>query len=189
MKSTRWLKPLLVTAVLVAVGAAGYATREQWLPMLQQTKPGSPVETAGDADTPTGKVIVGEQAQLNLGLTAKPVKAQTFWKTIQVPGMVVDRPGLSDRGVVAPVSGVVAKVNHVPGDIVRAGDVLFTLKVLSESLHLTQSELFKATRDIELARAQRKSLVAAGAAVAEARVIEVGNQIIRLESTVKAYRQ
>ena len=189
MKLMRIVKPLLATALIASTGFAGYITRERWLPFFEKSPPASRVESDGVAGASSAKVVVNEQAQLNLGLTAKPLQPQTFWKTIQVPGMVVDRPGVSDRGVVAPVTGVVVKVNHVPGDIVRPGDVLFTLKILSESLHLTQSELFKATRDIELARDQRKLLVAASAAVAEARIIEVDNQIIRLQSTVQAYRQ
>jgi len=84
---------------------------------------------------------------------------------------------------------VVAKIAHVPGDTVHPGDVLFTLRVLSESLHLTQTDLFKATQDITLAQAQRKRLKESAGAVPEARVIEVDNQITRLEVAVNAYRQ
>lgn len=189
MKITRLFKPLAVVAVLAGVGVAGYATRERWLPLLHKAGPAEPGEAAGEAVTPTGKVIVNEQAQLNLGLTAKPLKAQTYWKTIQVPGMVVDRPGQSDRNVVAPATGVIARVNHFPGDTVRPGDVLFTLKLLSESLHLTQTDLFKATQDIRLAQAERKRLAGLGDSVPGTRVIEKDNEISRLQVAVKAYRQ
>lgn len=189
MKIIRLLKPLAIVAVLSGVAAAGYFTRDRWLPLLQSAPPAAPVEAAGEVETPTGKIIINEQAQQNLRLTAKPLKAETYWRTIPVPGMVVDRPGQSDRGVVAPATGVVARVNHFPGDTVRPGDVLFTLKLLSESLHLTQTDLFKATQDITLAQAQRKRLAASAGAVPEARMIEVDNQITRLEVAVKAYRQ
>lgn len=189
MKIIRLVKPLAVVTVLAGLGLAGYATREHWLPLLQPASPAESGESAGEAAAPVTKVIVNEQAQTNLGLTAKPLKAQAYWKTIPVPGMVVDRPGLSDRGVTAPVTGVVVKITHVPGDSVRPGDALFTIKVLSEALHLTQTDLFKATQDITLAQAQRKRLVASAGAVAEARVIEVDNQIARLEVAVNAYRQ
>lgn len=189
MRLLRLVKPLAVVTVLAGLGVAGYSTRERWLPLLQQPQPAEAVEPAGDTTAPVTKVIVNEQAQTNLGLTAKPLKVQTYWKTIPVPGMVVDRPGLSDRGVTAPVTGVVVKIAHVPGDSVRPGDVLFTLRVLSESLHLTQTDLFKATQDITLAQAQRKRLAASGGAVPEARLIEVDNQVSRLEVAVNAYRQ
>lgn len=189
MNIIRVLKPLAVVAVLAGVAVAGYFTRDHWLPLLLPPKPAERVESDGEAVAPTGKVIVNEQAQVNLGLTAKPLKAQTFWKTIPVPGMVVDRPGQSDRGVVAPASGVVSKLNRFPGDTVQPGDVLFTLKLLSETLFLTQTDLFKSTQDIALAQAQRKRLTASAGAIPEARLIEVDNQITRLEVALKAYRQ
>src|SRR6185295_9371686 len=63
------------------------------------------------------------------------------------------------------------------------------LKILSESLHQTQTELFKATQDTEFARAQRERLTAVGDAIPKARLIEVDNQIARFKSTVKASRQ
>jgi multidrug efflux pump subunit AcrA (membrane-fusion protein) len=103
--------------------------------------------------------------------------------------MVIDRPGFSDRGVVAPVTGVVSRIHKVAGDPARPGDVLFTLKLLSESLHLTQSDLFKTTQDIKLAEAQRKRLADTAGAVPPARVIEVESQITRLGVAAKAYRQ
>lgn len=189
MKLSQLLKPLAVVATLAGIAAIAYVTRDRWQPLLQDSKPSAKTETAGENSTPTSKVIVNEQAQLNLGLTAKPLKAQTYWKSILIPGMVVDRPGLSDRGIVAPATGVVSKVHHFPGDTVLPGEVLFTLKLLSESLHQTQTELFKATQDIKLAEAQRKLLRDAGGAVSGSRIIEVDNQILRLQVAVKAYRQ
>jgi multidrug efflux pump subunit AcrA (membrane-fusion protein) len=192
MRFLRFLKPLAVITVLAGMGAAAYFTRERWLPLLvpnssrTETVSSEPVE---ESPPPTGKIIVNEQAQENLGLSAKELKPQTYWKTIQVPGMVVDRPGMSDRGVVAPATGVIAKMFYVPGEAVRAGDVLFTLKLLSESLHLTQSDLFKASQDIALAHAQKKRLRESAGAVPEARIIEVDQQIARLEVSTKTYRQ
>jgi cobalt-zinc-cadmium efflux system membrane fusion protein len=185
----RYLKPLLGIVLVAGSATAGYLTREKWLPWFRHGQTVEQVASPNDSATPSEKVIVSEQAQRNLGLTAKPLKAQTYWKTIQVPGMVVDRPGQSDRGVVAPATGVVAKVYRFPGETVRPGDTLFTLKLLSESLYLTQTDLFKVTQDITLAQAQRKRLAAVGGAVPEARIIEVDNQITRFEIAVKAYRQ
>lgn len=106
-----------------------------------------------------------------------------------MPGMVVDQPGRSDRGIVAPAIGVIANIEYVPGDTVRPGDVLFTLKLLSESLHQTQTDLFKATQNIKLAQAQRNLLAASGGAVSGARIMEVDNEITRLEVASKGYRQ
>jgi len=115
----------------------------------------------------------------------------TFWRTIQVPGMVVDRPAYSDRGIVTPVTGVVTKVHCFPGDTVQPGDTLFTLRLLSETLHLTQSDLFKTTQEIEITKEQKKRLsgVASSGAIAEAKMIEIDNQLRRLTNAAQAYRQ
>ncbi|MFO0875892.1 MAG: hypothetical protein U0840_00695 [Gemmataceae bacterium] len=181
----RWLLGL---TLLAGAGMAVYHSRDHWLPWVQAATPADAPEPASEEVAIT-KVIVNEAAQKNLGLVARPIRPETFWKTISVPGMVVDRPGLSDRGVVAPVTGVISAVHHVPGDTVRPGDPLFTVKLLSESLHLTQTDLFKTAQDIKLAHAQRKRMAAASGVIPEARIIEVDAQIKRLEVAEKAYRQ
>ncbi|HMP04285.1 MAG TPA: efflux RND transporter periplasmic adaptor subunit [Gemmatales bacterium] len=188
--SARVLKWLIPAAGLAGLAAAAYWTQDRWLPLLQPAPP--PVSVAGEghsATQPTGKVLLSDQAIANLGLKALPIQPGTYWKTIQVPGMIVDRPGQSDRGVVAPVAGVVSQINFVPGDTVKPGEVLFTIRILSETLHAAQADLFKATQDIKLAQAQRQRLGTAGGALPEARLIEVDNQITRLEVAVKAYRR
>lgn len=191
-KLSRFMKPVLAVAVVAGLATAAYFTHDSWLPLLRHDQPavsdGSPSEGA-EAAVPTRKVLLSDQAIANLGLSAKAAQPRTYWKTIPVPGMVVDRPGHSDRSVVAPATGVISRINYFPGDTVRPGDVLFTIRLLSESLHLIQSDLFKAAQDIKLAQAQRQRLGAASGAVPEARVIEVENQIARLEVAVKAYRQ
>ncbi|MBY0457915.1 MAG: efflux RND transporter periplasmic adaptor subunit [Gemmataceae bacterium] len=187
------MRTVIVLAVVAAAGAGGYATRDRWVPTLFPVAKDAAPESddhAGHADAgPSEQILLTAQAQKNLRLTSRPLKAEAFWKTISVPGMVIDRPGFSDRGVVAPVTGVVSRIHKVAGDTARPGEVLFTLKLLSESLHQTQTDLFKATQDIKLAEAQKKRLKESAGAVPEARIIEVDNQIIRLETAVKAYRQ
>jgi biotin carboxyl carrier protein len=191
---TSLLKPVLVVTLCGGLSVAGYFTRDYWLPLVQPDTPAAVDEststtTNGEAADAVKKIVLADQAITNLHLSAKPVAPTTYWKAIQVPGMVVDRPGRSDRGVITPVTGVVTAIHYFPGDTVRPGENLFTIRLLSESLHATQSDLFKATQDITLAVAQRKRLQAAGGAIPEARIVEVDNQITRLEVAVKAYRR
>lgn len=141
------------------------------------------------ATSPTDKIIVGEAAQKNLAITSKPLQAGVFWKRIAIQGMVVDRPGFSDREVVAPAIGTISQLFHVPGDLVHPGDKLFTLKLASESLQQTQTDLFKTSQDIELAEARRVRLISGGTGIPQARVIEVENEIARLEAATQGYRQ
>src|SRR5262249_29946550 len=98
------LKPSIVVTAIVAMAAVSYFTRQVWLSLILPSKVAVSVESLGEAKTPAEKIIVSDKALENLGLAdearkAKPLKVGTFWKTITIPGMVVDRPGLSDRGV------------------------------------------------------------------------------------------
>jgi biotin carboxyl carrier protein len=184
---------LWILAALVAVTAAlfAYFTRNFWRSPAAGEKAAIRVDgQASDAlSNLSAKVLLTDQAIANLMLTAKAAHPQSHWRTIQVPGMVVDRPGQSDRSVTSPVAGVIARVHRLPGETVRPGDVLFTIRLLSESLHETQSDLFKATQDMRLAQANRERLSAAGEAIPGARLIEVDNQIRRLEVAAESARQ
>ncbi len=190
--ASAWSGLFWIVLLAFAVGG-GYLTRGRWLPRVFPT----PELVEGPDDeghlvpgTPqNGQVTLSPQAQKNLGMTAVPLKVESYWQTVSIPGMVIDRQGFSDRGVVAPATGVVSRIFRVPGDTIRVGDPLFTIRLLSESLHLTQSDLFKATQDIRLALAQKERLAGLGDAVSGSRIIEVENQITRLQVASKAYRQ
>ena len=188
----RTVKYLGLVLAFLALGSTAFLTQEHWKPILFPPMPANEEETShalASPAAPTEKIYLSDQAQKNLNLTAQPIKIETYWKTISVPGMVIDRPGLSDRGVVTPVTGVVSRIHKFAGDTVRPGDVLFTLTLLSESLQLSQADLFKSTQDIKLASEQRKRLTSAGGGIAESKVIEADNQLFRLNVAVKAYRQ
>src|SRR5262245_22837118 len=103
MRIRRVIRPLLTVAAAAGLAAAGYLTQDAWRPWLEPARVGGSEPTAEAATgPPTGKVILTDQAVANLGLRAEPVKPEDYWKTVVVPGMVVDRPGRSDRGVIAP---------------------------------------------------------------------------------------
>ena len=149
-----------------------------------------------DVDHPSGpperssagepqQVRLTPQAQANLRLVTRPLKPGTYWRTAELPGTVVDRPARSDRGVIAPVTGVVTKVHHFPGD------TLFTVRLLSEAVHLTQSDLFKTTHEVQLTQEQKKRKTApeVSGAVSYGEIIELDNQLRRLTVAAQAYRQ
>lgn len=131
------------------------------------------------------------QAQKNLSLVAKPLQPTTYWRKVDLPGTIVDRPGVSDRGVIAPVTGIVTQIHVYPGDTVEPDSPLCTIRLVSETLHASQMELFKASREIEVAEGQLARLknVTQSGAVAGSRTIEIENKIRLLEATVQAYQQ
>lgn len=175
-----------------ALAAGLFFTRQHWTKWVA-AKPAATAEGAATPLPPTEvKVLkMTAQARQNLGLVAKPLMMQSYWRTILLPGTIVDRPGLSDRGVTAPAVGVVTQVHAFPGDTVKPGDVLFTLRVFSEYLQNTQSELFKATREIQLLKEQLNRLegLAETGAIAQSRTIELNNQLRRQTTAIQAYRQ
>jgi biotin carboxyl carrier protein len=187
MNVLRYLKPLLALAVVGGLLAAGYLTRDWWLPWL---RPGKQADSAAPDETaPADKVIVSDQAQKNLGLTSAQLKAQSVWKTIQVPGMVVDRPGRSDRAVVAPITSVVSKIHATPGDTVRAGDRLFDLRVTSEFVMNAQAELFRTAKEVQLQKKTIERLEASRDSVAGSQIVEARSLLAKLTGQMRSSRQ
>jgi cobalt-zinc-cadmium efflux system membrane fusion protein len=166
--------------------------RQTWLGWFTASSPTSPddEQTAAPAD----QVVLSPKARENLGLPKEEERlyTRTYERKVQLPGEIVDWPGYSDRGVVSPVTGTVLKIHGMPGDVVSPGQVLFTLQLNSESLSTTRSELFKARRDHEITLDRRKRLAdpATGVeAVAGSRIVDLDNQLRRLDAAISAYRQ
>ncbi len=177
--------------VFVGIGVGAYFSRDRWLPLLTNEAP----EVAAEEDNPVidePKILkLSEQARANLALVSKPVKLQTYWKKIQIPGVIVDRPGVTDRGITAPIKGVVTQVHAFAGDIIRPGEKLFSLRLVSESLQQTQSELFTAIRETEIVEKERsriRSLVDTGV-IPGKRIIELDQQKNRQAALIDAHRQ
>ena len=134
---------------------------------------------------------LSEPARKNLHLLSKAAKPQTYWRTIQIPGVITDRPGISDRGVTSPAVGAVVEIHAFPGDTVAPGQKLFTLRLFSEYLQNTQAELFQATKELQLIadnRARIESGVQSGA-VSGSRMNELNNQSKRQSTAIQGYRQ
>ena len=188
----RLAKSFSVVGVLVLVGIAVYLTRDTWFkPQKLKNVTQAQKEQAAPPIQEAKTLKMTEQARKNLGLVSRPTKPQAYWRTIEVPGEIVDRPGYSDRGVTSPAVGVVTEVHAFPGDTVKPGDRLFTLRLFSEYLQNTQSELFKATREIQLITEQYtrlEGLVKSGG-VPEARLIELDNQLRRQKALIQSYQQ
>lgn len=181
---------LRITVPLAAVGliAGAVLTREKWLPMLLLARTDTAAEPAHDDHdhSATERVRLSPTARANLGIVVRPLAPQTYWKSLTIPGTVIDRPGVTDRGVSAPIAGVVAEVHARPGDVVRPGDKLATLRVVSEAAQTAQAELYKTSREIELSQEQRSRL--AGSSVPETRLIELDQQLRRYQAAAKASR-
>ncbi|PQO47223.1 hypothetical protein C5Y93_04065 [Blastopirellula marina] len=189
----KYFQTILAIAAICGLIALG-VTHELWVPLLapsgEEGEDLSAAAAAGGAP-PSEQLLLSEQAQKNLKLTSKPLRPTNYWKTIDVPGMIVDRPGISDRGVVAPVTAIVTSIHHYAGDTVETDDVLFTLRLVGESFQTSQTELFKAIKDREIAQEHIDRLddLAKAGGVAGVRVIDLKNEVRRLDVSINAYRQ
>lgn len=186
----RQLRLVLVLAVAsAAFGAGAYFTRGRWLPLIW---PAKKEEAADDhaAHAHGDRVKLTDQARKNLKLVVKPVVVRKdYWKTRQIPGVIVDRPGKSDRGVTAPITGVVSKIHAFPSDTIKPGDPLFDIRLTSELIQNTQADLFKTVKEVQLQEKVVKRLEASRGAIPEARIIDARGQLVKLDAQLRASRQ
>lgn len=191
----------IALAVFGGAGYAAYRTQDRWMPHVFPAKAAkfgdghegekADAHAGHDHGTRGDRIKLSPQAQQNLQLDVDTLSPQEYWRTMLIPGVVVDRPGESDRGVTSKVAGVVLAIKARPGDTVRAGEPLFTIQLASEFLQSAQTDLGKAARELEFAAARRDRvavLVKAGTKPGQ-ELIDEENQVKRYTTQVQAYRR
>ena len=74
--------------------AAAVFTRGHWLPVVMgPPATTAPVEDAREAVEDPDVLRISPQARKNLGLVSKPALLQSYSRTIQIPGVIIDQPG------------------------------------------------------------------------------------------------
>ncbi|TWT95572.1 efflux RND transporter periplasmic adaptor subunit [Neorhodopirellula pilleata] len=186
----RIAKSLAGPAMIVTVLFAGWTFRRQLFPQ-QETAAASEDKPSAETTEKQTVLEISEQARKNLSLTSKPARPQSYWRTVVIPGEVADRPGLSDRGVTSPAVGVVTAIHAFPGDTMRPGQPLFTLRLFSEYLQATQTQLFKARQETSIVQAEieRLSGAVSTGAVSRSKMIELESEISRQNTLIQAARQ
>ncbi|QDT59616.1 hypothetical protein SV7mr_21250 [Stieleria bergensis] len=186
-----FLKTLTGPVVVIGVTAALWIFRDRLFSLSEPRL----AETAATATDQTGEkqtvLEISSQARKNLGLVSKRAKPQEYWRSILIPGEIADRPGVSDRGVTSPAVGVVTEIHAFPGDMIRPGEPLFTLRLFSEYLQATQTQLFKARQETAIVQAEidRLSELALVGAVSKSTLIDLRNDITRQSTLIQAARQ
>ena len=185
MRFYRVFAPTCVLFLLFIIQSVGCSSRESAKGSTAQ----SAKETAGKSELQM--LELGEKARKNLNLAVKAVRPTDYWRTLTIPGVVADRPGVSDRGVTSPAVGVVAEIHAFPGDTVKPGQRLVTLRLFSEYLQATQTQLYKASQEVKLVREQieRLNSVASSGAVSGSRLIEQRNELQRQQTLIQASKQ
>ncbi|MFK7777433.1 MAG: hypothetical protein QM501_04845 [Gimesia sp.] len=191
MQISKILRLLIGVTIVSTIGAAAFITREYWTPMFSRTTTQLNTEETAAPVTEPKVLKLTPQARKNLRLVAKPATLKTYWRKIQIPGAIVDRPGYSDRGVTSPAVGVVTQIHAFPGDTVRVGDRLFTLRLFSEYLQKTQKDLFSSARETEFVKEELNRLrpLLKKGSIAKAKIIALENQLSRQAAIIQGHRQ
>ena len=177
--------------VIVALTTAWYFRAQIFsLDHLDEAEPQLTLESSLQGEEQT-VLEISEQARKKLGLVSLPALPTEYWRSVLIPGEIADRPGYSDRGVISPAVGIVTQIHAFPGDTMRPGESLFTLRLFSEYLQATQTQLYKSTQETEIVQAQidRLSKLASVGGVAGNELIQLRNEISRQETLIRSARQ
>lgn len=117
---------------------------------------------------------LSKQAQANIGLKLGKVELTTFERTIEIPGMVVERPARSTLVITATLTGIVTAIYPIQGEAVRPGQKLFDLRLTHEELVQSQGDFLRVAEELdviarEIARLER---IAADGGIAARQVLE-----------------
>lgn len=177
--------PICVLSITFLFQVVGCTSHESTTEPVSQASQ----DSAGKAELQV--LELGQQARKNLNLVVKSARPMDYWRTITIPGVVADRPGISDRGVTSPAVGVVSEIHAYPGDTVRPGQRLVTLRLFSEYLQATQTQLFKASQEAKLVQEQidRLNVATNSGAISGSRLIEQRNELQRQQTLIQASKQ
>ena len=114
-------KPSMVmnlAVVLLALCAIGCREThslfsDRWQSSPPQTTPASAGTLHGSPGNISrgSSVFLSRKSRDNIGLTVVPLVLTTAWKVVELPAVMVDRPGVSDRGVTARRVGTARNVS------------------------------------------------------------------------------
>jgi multidrug efflux pump subunit AcrA (membrane-fusion protein) len=191
MRMYYFLMPLALICGAGA-GAAGYHFVHQLDLFGEKASPASPPDKKDKPAEEAEQVKISPQARQNLGLVVAPaeVRKEPYWRTVAATGMVIERPGHCDQLVTSPLSGIVKRIDALKGDLVRPGEELFVVQLVSEPIHNAQALLYKTTVDLRLTEEQitRLASVSGAGILPPAKMIDLTTQQRRHEASIRTLR-
>jgi membrane fusion protein, heavy metal efflux system len=143
---------------------------------------------------PANSIELSPQAKLNLGLTPeflRPLELSTFKRTINVPGLVISKPGRTEIRVASPLNGVVTHVHSVTGEAVLPGNLLFEIRLSYEDLVESQTAFLKSLGEleVEIREIARLEEVAQSGAVSGKTLLDRRYAKDKLEALIRSQRE
>ncbi len=208
----------VLIAIIITIAAAGFLSRDWWLPMagllmgsaqesLQNAQDGRPADgddhgadahAATDAHAAEAPASGGEtslqlspQAQKNVGLELVTVAPRDFDRTISVPGMVAQRPGQTEIQVSAPMTGIVERIYPIRGEAVKPGQPLFDLRLTHKDLVDTQIAFLRIIEQLDVIDREvtRLEEVTSSGAIAGKRLLERQYEQQKTQAGLRAQQQ
>ncbi|MFM7920851.1 MAG: efflux RND transporter periplasmic adaptor subunit, partial [Planctomycetaceae bacterium] len=146
------------------------------------------------AATAAESIELSAAAQANLGLnstTLTTIARSGYFRSINIPGVVAERPGRTKIHVSAPLTGVITHVHSLPGEAVTPGTLLFEIRLTHEELVTAQTEFLKTLGELEVEQREvtRLEQVAETGAVSGRTLLERRYARDRLQALLKAQRE
>ncbi|TWT34855.1 efflux RND transporter periplasmic adaptor subunit [Blastopirellula retiformator] len=143
---------------------------------------------AGHSDQ--SSIELSEKGLKNIGFRPLTVELGTYTQRVNLPAMVVERPGRTQIHISSPLTGVVSKILPMQGAAVAPGSPLFEIRLTFEELVTAQSDLIKTQENLDVVKAEIARLQSLTAGVVPGkRILEQEYEQQKLEASLKAARQ
>jgi multidrug efflux pump subunit AcrA (membrane-fusion protein) len=118
------------------------------------------------------------------------VELSDYERAVSMPGIIIERPGVSQVRVTAPMTGVVVKSNVHQGEAIQPGNPLFELRLTHEDVVSAQSEILATADSLDVVQAEidRLESITEGV-IAQKRILDQRYERQKLEARLRAQRQ
>lgn len=187
----RWLAALVVIGAAIAV----YVFRERLFPPGRPTGEAAHEEHddhhAHEGHGHENLLTLSPQAQKNIGLKLEKVAPKPFARTLSIPGVVVERPGITARAIPAPMTGVITKIECVQGETIEPGARLMEMRLTHEELVQAQGDLLRTAEELEIIEKEvaRLKSVSESGAIAPKTLLERQYEQQKQQAVLRAQRQ
>lgn len=202
-RSLRWIYVAVVAIALIAA----VALQSFWAPQAKRWllggASGDPSREHADEHDHSGhdhghaghdesnSIELSEQGRRNIGLQIAKVQLSDFQKSVNIPGIVVEKPGQSVVQATAPLTGIVTRIHVAEGAAVVPGEPLFDIRLTHEELVQSQADVLKTVEELRVLdkEIQRLEAVTADGAVPRKSLLERQYEQQKLEANLKSQRQ
>lgn len=191
MKLQIVLRALSIAALVgLGVGTAVVLDLRHWLGVEPQGdtehadhSPHAAAPDEGGEEDEEDHIHLTAKAMLNLGVRIGKPDSRVYFRSVTIPGEVVEIPGHSGQSISAPVGGIVQKITVRQGESLRVNQPLFELQVTDQDLIDAQLGLLDVINQLAVIsdEIQRISPFTESGAVAGRRKVELEYELRKLQ--------